>query len=160
MKRRTKVSLALLALAVAGFLFTRFVVSPFIVVGDSMTPTLQSWDLCLMARVHRYEPKRGEIVLFRTADDPPLYFIKRVIALSGETVAIEHGVVLLNGKPLDEPYTTINHAWELEPTEVRPERIFVIGDNRDYGREMYVHGLVATRLVKTRLLWSWRWKRE
>lgn len=97
--------------------------------------------------------------MFRTADDPPLYFVKRVIALPTETIAIEHGVVTLNGVRLPEPYTTVNPEWQMEPARVPAGKVFVIGDNRDRPQEDYVLGLVATRLVKARLLWHWRWKK-
>jgi signal peptidase I len=159
MKRRAK---SLLWLVVAGlglFFVVKFVVAPYLVVGESMTPTLQSWDLCLMQRVSRYQPKRGDIVVFRTADDPPLYFVKRVIALPGETISISDGVFKINGVPVLEPYTTINAGWQMEPTLVPVGKVFVVGDNRDFEREDYVQGLVATRLVRARMFWHWRWKR-
>lgn len=159
MKRRAQSLLWLLLVGVCAFLVVRFVVMPNVVVGDSMSPTLKSWDLCLMQRVYHYQPRRGDIVTFRTADDPPLYFVKRVIALPGETASIEHGVFYINGAPLSEPYTTINPEWQMERTLVPEGKVFVVGDNRDLEREVYVHGLVATRLVQARLLGHWRWKR-
>ena len=159
MKRRAKSLLWLLLVGACLFLVIRFVVMPNVVVGDSMSPTLKSWDLCLMQRVYHYQPQRGDIVTFRTADDPPLYFVKRVIALPGETASIEHGVFYIDGKPLSEPYTTINPDWQMERTLVPEGKVFVVGDNRDFEREVYVHGLVATRLVQARLLGHWRWKR-
>lgn len=159
MKRRAKSLLWLLIMGTCLFLVTRFVVTPYVVVGDSMTPTLKSWELCVMQRVRHYEPRRGDIVVFRTADDPPLYFVKRVIALPGETVSIEHGVFKFNGAPLSEPYTTINPDWQMEPLLLPEGRIFVVGDNRDFDLEDYVKGPVATRLVMSRMLWHWRWKR-
>jgi signal peptidase I len=159
MKRHTKRLLWLIAIGVGLFLVAKFVVKPYVVVGESMTPTLKSWDLCLMRRVYHYQPRRGDIVVFRTADDPPLYFVKRVIALPGETIAIESGVVTINGVSLTEPYTTVNPGWQMEPTPVPKGKVFVVGDNRDLEREDYVLGLVATRLVQARLFWHWRWKR-
>lgn len=136
----------------------RWVAMPFVVVGDSMAPTLHDWDLCLMRRTHPYEPRRGDIVVFRTADAPPLYFIKRVIALPGETIACAAGQMTIDGHPLPEPYTAANGEWELPPTKVPPDQIFVIGDNRRYLPEETVHGLVAVRLVQSRLLGHWRWR--
>ncbi|HUJ11109.1 MAG TPA: signal peptidase I, partial [Verrucomicrobiae bacterium] len=116
MKRLAKRLVWLIAFGAGILLFARFVVTPFVVVGDSMTPTLRSWDLCLMRRVYHYQPRRGDIVVFRTADDPPLYFVKRVIALPGESLAIDDGVVCINGVPLKEPYTTVNPDWQMDPT--------------------------------------------
>ena len=159
MKRYAIRLLWLIAVGVGLFLIAKFLVTPYIVVGDSMTPTLQSWDLCLMRRVYHYQPIRGDIIVFRTADDPPLYFVKRVVALPGETIAIEGGVVNINGVPLTEAYTSVNPDWEMDPTPVPPGKIFIVGDNRDLPREDYVLGLVATRLVRARMLGHWRWKR-
>jgi signal peptidase I len=159
MKRRAKSLLWLLVIGVGVFLVVKFIAVPRIVYGDSMSPTLKSWELCVMQRVRHYEPRRGDIVEFRTADDPPLYFVKRVIALPGETVSIEHGVFKINGAPLSEPYTTINPGWQMEPVLLQAEKVFVVGDNRDFDLEDYVKGPVATRLVISRMAWHWRWKR-
>ena len=51
MKRRTKSLLWLLIIGVCLCLVARFVVTPYVVVGDSMSPTLKSWELCIMQRV-------------------------------------------------------------------------------------------------------------
>jgi signal peptidase I len=152
MKRRAKISLLLLAVALAIFSLTRWVVMPYVVFGGSMEPTLRSWDICLMARVHRYRPQRGEIVMFRTADDPPLYFVKRVVGLPGEAVEIRHGVIAINGSPMET--SRLDPSWELERTTLPENRILVASDNPEFG-----YGVVATRLVRARLLWHWRWRR-
>ena len=158
MKRGARISLWLVAVVGLLVMTARFGVTPYIVYGDSMLPTLHSWELCLMARAHSYEPRRGDIVMFRTADKPVLHFVKRVIALPGETVTIEHGVVGIDGKPLDELYTTRNLGWEMTPTVVPSGKVFVLGDNRDVALEATVYGLVAARLIEARLLTHWRWK--
>lgn len=152
MRRWPKRLLVLLAVGAAALLLTRFVISPHVVFGESMEPTLRSWDICLMLRVRHYQPVRGEIVMFRTADDPPLYFVKRVVGLPGETVAIEQGIVAINAAPLETP--RLDPSWELEPTTLPAGKILVAADNPEYG-----YGVVATRLVKARLVWYGRWKR-
>jgi len=134
----------------------KFVATPFLVVGESMEPTLRSLDLCVLKRVRHYQPARGDIVMFRTADNPPLYFIKRVIALPGQTIAIESGFVKINGELLDEPYAPPNPGLELPATNVPPGKVWVIGDNR-WGS---LSTMVATRLVQAELIWHWRWKPE
>jgi signal peptidase I len=160
MKRYAKRLLWLIGIGLGLFLIAKFVVTPYIVVGESMTPTLQSWDLCLMRRLYHYQPRRGDIVVFRTSDNPPLYFVKRVIALPGEKVAISNGVFLINGVGLVESYTTLNPDWQRETTTLPSDKIFVMGDNRELPLEYYpVPGPVATRLVQARMFWHWRWKR-
>jgi signal peptidase I len=158
-KRRAKSIVCGVIVVLGVFLVAKFVAAPYVVVGDSMSPTLKSWDFCLMRRVRHYEPTRGDVVVFRTADDPPLYFVKRVIAVPGETIAIARGVFLIDGKPLPEPYTKPNPDWQMEPMAVPAGKVFVCGDNRDFEREDYVQGLVATRLVQARMIGHWRWKR-
>jgi|SRR5580704_1789850 signal peptidase I len=159
MTHRAKSLWRVLIIAAIVFLLIKFVAVPRIVYGESMSPTLKSWELCVMQRVRHYEPRRGDIIEFRTADDPPLYFVKRVIALPGETVAIEHGIFKINGAPLAEPYTTPNPNWQMDPIPLPAGKIFVVGDNRDFDLEDYVKGPVATRLVQSRMIWHWRWKR-
>jgi signal peptidase I len=158
-KGRSKRLVWLLVFGACIFLVVKFVATPYVVVGESMSPTLRTWDLCLMQRVRHYQPRHGDIVVFRTADDPPLYFVKRVIALPGETVSIESGVFQINGALLSESYTTINPGWQMDSTQVPGGKIFVVGDNRDFERDAYVQGLVAVRLVQARMLGHWRWKR-
>ena len=149
-------------LVVTGILWwgvTQFIGTPAVVVGESMVPTLRSWEVCWMQRVQPYVPARGDILMFRTADDPPLQFIKRVIALPGETIGIRAGQVLINDQPLPEPYTTPNPAWALVATHVPAGKVYVIGDNRTVPLDLTVHGLVATRLVQAKLAAHWRWRK-
>ena len=127
MKRRVKI---LLLVALIMFLLGKFVFSPYVVVGTSMMPTLRDMDLCLMRRTWHYRPARGDIVVFRTADAPPLRFVKRVVALPGETVSISNGVVRIDGAPLREEYTERNPEWNLPATAVASNKVYVIGDHR------------------------------
>jgi len=144
--------------AILWFVF-QFIGTPAMVVGDSMVPTLRSWDLCWMQRGRPYTPARGDIIMFRTADDPPLQFIKRVIALPGETIAIASGQVFVNHQPVTEAYTTLNPSWTLAATNVPIGKIYVIGDNRSVPMDLTVQGLVATRLVQAKLAAHWRWRK-
>lgn len=159
MRRRTRILCWLLGVVAVLFLLSRFVLKPCLVIGESMAPTLRPWDLCFMLRAYAYRPQRGDIVMFRTADDPPIYFIKRIIALPGETVAVSNGVIQLNGAPLAEPYTTNRSRWTLAPTNIPPDRVFVMGDNRAEGGTETWYGFVATRLIVGRMLWHWRWRK-
>lgn len=159
MKRRTKLLLGMALIAVGLGMVGKFVVSPYLVVGASMTPALEHMDLCVMRKVWRYRPQRGDIVVFRTADEPALHFVKRVVALPGETVAISNGVVVIDGAPLREQHVELNPEWDLPATAVSADKVYVIGDNRTVPLDETVHGLVATRLIKGRLITHWRWKR-
>jgi signal peptidase I len=74
-------------------------------------------------------PARGDIIAFTIPDQPDFTFLKRVIGLPGDTVEEEDGVVIVNGAPLDEPYT-IADKRTLGPWTVEQGHLFVVGDNR------------------------------
>ena len=74
-------------------------------------------------------PARGDIIAFAIPDQPDFTFLKRVIGLPGDTVEEVDGVVMVNGAPLDEPYT-IADKRTLGPWTVEQGHLFVMGDNR------------------------------
>jgi signal peptidase I len=90
---------------VALFLIT-FVIRTFYIPSESMEPTLQQRDVLLVNEfAYRFGgPHRGDIVVFRPPVASSNNFIKRVIAVPGDTLRIENGAVYVNGKPLREPY--------------------------------------------------------
>jgi signal peptidase I len=90
---------------VALFLIT-FVVRTFYIPSESMLPTLQQRDVLLVNEfAYRFgAPHRGDIVVFKPPVASPDNFIKRVIAVPGDTLRIYGGKVYVNGKPTDEPY--------------------------------------------------------
>jgi signal peptidase I len=98
------------------------------------------------------EVRRGEIVVFKHPPQPEIDFIKRVIALPGETVEIRRGRPLIDGRPLDEPY--INELYRLAdsygPVEVPAGQYFVMGDHRNSSRDSREWGFVPAELIKGR----------
>ncbi len=81
------------------------------------------------------DPKRFDVVIFRYPVDPEEKFIKRVIGLPGEKVAIEDGKIYINDSatPLDEPY--LPEEWLVGNDgmiyEVPENSYFLLGDNRN-----------------------------
>jgi signal peptidase I len=109
--------------------------TPFRVEGKAMGPTLHDnqtvWVDTGTYRVRT--PRRGDIVVFRAvpAGQPDRYFIKRIIALPGEMVAVRHQAVYINGHPLREPYVREQAMYTFPARRVPPNRYFVLGDNRN-----------------------------
>ena len=124
--------------------------------------------------------KRGHVVVFKFPEDPSRDFIKRVIGLPGEKVEIRDKQVLIDGRPLDEPYVhflepplrrddpeyglraeSIRDNWG---PEVVPEgQLFVMGDNRDNSRDSRFWGFLPRDQVKGRALlvyWSYEASRD
>jgi signal peptidase I len=118
-----------------------FVVQPFRVPSASMSPALEVGDVLLADRGTAGEARRGEIVVFDgtgyfapSAADGGRYWVKRVIAVGGDTVrcCTEDGALELNGAPLEEPYLpegTVPSTTEFD-LHVPEGRMFVLGDNR------------------------------
>ena len=80
-----------------------------------------------------HAPERGDVIVFHFPLDTSKDFIKRVIGLPGEVVEMHRCVVYINGQPLSEPYLkglTFNNC-EYGPTTIKPDSLFVMGDNRD-----------------------------
>jgi signal peptidase I len=137
---------ALVALAVV---VTRvFFVEPFRTDGVSMVPTLRSGDRVLVdKRAYRQGlPRRGDLVVFhapRTGD----VTLKRAIGLPGDTVAIEDGRLVVNGRRPVEPYTdpdAIDSVY-FGPVRVRSGTVFFLGDNRLDSRDSRDFGAVTQR---------------
>ena len=76
-------------------------------------------------------PKRGEIIVFEYPMEPGRDFVKRVIALPGETVSIEAGSILIDGDVLEEPYIVKKGQHYMSPILVPEGSYFVVGDNRE-----------------------------
>jgi signal peptidase I len=100
--------------------------------GISMEPTLKDGQFVVVNRLaYRWqEPERGDIIVFHFPSDPTRRFIKRVIGLPGDVIAVHDGQLDINGVTLEEPYISeaprYQGDWRLSPTEV-----FVLGDNRN-----------------------------
>ena len=93
---------------------------PVRISGISMEPTYDDGTVNLVNRFSYYwkQPARGDVVAIRTSGSH-IMFLKRIIGLPGETIAIEEGVVLINGKPLDEPYLLNRQPWDVFLPKIR-----------------------------------------
>ncbi len=134
-----------------------FIVAPFKIPSGSMHPTLIEGDRILVNRfIYRvHPPQRGDIIVFRYPVDRKRSFIKRLIALGGDTVEIRQGKLIVNGKPLDgigifahnyyyngEPFGEAGH-----PTPVPGGSYFVLGDNSASSHDSRFWGFVPKRFV-------------
>ena len=132
-----------------------FVIQAFRIPSESMKDTLLVGDFLF---VNKFEygpkipfthirlpgfrkPRTGDVIVFQYPLDPSTDFIKRCIATGGQTVEVRHKQVLVNGKPLIEPYVRHTDPRE-EPPAVSPrdnrraemvpaEMLFMMGDNRE-----------------------------
>src|ERR1022692_2506947 len=142
----------LISLAVSAF-FIIFLYQPVKVEGTSMMPTLEDQERVFINKfVYRLEPiERGDVVVFRYPRDTSKSYIKRVIAVAGDRVKIEDGMVYVNDRQIAETYVpqTYEDVRSYPETVVPPHSYFVMGDHRnlsndsrDFGPvdESYIYG--------------------
>lgn len=133
------------------------IMRPHKIDGESMMPNFQNAEYLLTEKVTYYlhKPQRGDVVVLR----PPQTvsqndeFIKRIIALPGETVGLREGHVFINGKRLIEPYianeVSTNGGSFLSDNAtytVPPDQYFLMGDNRPHSSDSRFWGPVPLNL--------------
>ncbi|MBH8598166.1 MULTISPECIES: signal peptidase I [unclassified Thermoactinomyces] len=122
---------AILLALILAVLIRMFVFEPFNVSGPSMQDTLFTGDLVMVDKlIYDFrEPHRGEVVVFHAPEQQD--FIKRVIALPGETIEAKNNKIFINGKMINEPYISEdNRTLDFDQVKVPPGDVFVMGDNR------------------------------
>ncbi len=130
-RARTVVSLsaqAVLLLMIAAAFFLR---TPQ-VDGLSMEPRVHAGEFVLINTLaYRFGAiQRGDVVAFRHDNPTPETYIKRIVGLPGERVAVTNGVVTIDGRALTEPYVQFPDKRSAPPVTVPPHAYYVLGDNR------------------------------
>ncbi len=119
------------------------------VLGMSMAPTLYEDQRLIIEKVsYRFHPpRRGDIVVLRAPQFGSELFIKRVIGLPGDTIAVQNGRLLLNGQPYEEDYLAVRMEFDFPPTVVPEGHVFVMGDNRNNSNDSRSFGAVPTESI-------------
>lgn len=182
----------IVALILALFIRT-FIVQAFKIPSGSMEPTLEIGDHILVnkfiygikipftsvALIPWEKPKRGDVIVFTYPLEPEKDFIKRVVAVEGDTVKIVNKRLYINGLEAHDPHAVYKEDTLLPgdlqkrdnfgPVSIPREKLFVLGDNRDRSLDSRFWGFVPLEDVKGKafiIYWSWdrqettvRWKR-
>lgn len=143
------------ALVVVAYLVFGYLLIPVRGQGPSMWPTLQDGQLVLVNRLAywRGEPRRGDVIAISLAGLRVVY-IKRIVGMPGERLRIDHGVVLVNGEPLDEPYVKQRRPWDVDEVTLGSGEYLVIGDNRGMSARNHDFGKMRRERVIGRVI-SW-----
>ncbi len=172
-----------IVIAVILALFIRsFVVQAFKIPSGSMLSTLQIGDHLLVNKfiygikfpmngkvlIPLKSPKRNDIVVFRFPKDRAIDYIKRVVAVAGDTVEIIDKQLYINGEATTNPHAqfttdnimkaTAGPRDNMGPVKVPEGKIFVMGDNRDNSYDSRFWGFVPLKDVLGKafiLYWSW-----
>jgi signal peptidase I len=130
-----------------------FVLEAFRVPSESMVPTLEVGDRFLTNKfIYRMrEPERGDIIVFRSVEGGDEDLVKRIVAVAGDEVAVENGVLRVNGVTQNEPFTNKGFPDDgsfFGPTRVSEGTVFVMGDNRANSRDSRFFGPVPVENIE------------
>lgn len=169
-------------------------VEPFVIPSGSMIPTLEIHDHIVVNKmaygirwpfgdsyiIQWKHPKPGEVVVFRYPENPEVFYVKRVVAVGGDEIQVQDGVISVNGQAYHQDskgggedmedfeyfketasartYTIRYGHKELSsygPFKVPEKSFFVMGDNRDQSSDSRVWGAIPERylLGSAKLVW-------
>ena len=148
----------------------------YVVDGNSMDPTLRNDQRVFVNKFVYFDPivfksylnlsfdstlnpKRGDVVVF----DPPFpydasgkQFVKRIIAIPGDTIENSSGIILVNGKPFGNDFGTTSEISEVPKTLVPEGYYYVLGDNRNSSNDSRNFGFVPRTSIIGRV-WVIYW---
>jgi len=191
---RENIEAIIIAIIIAMFIRT-FIIQAFKIPSGSMLDTLQIGDQILVNKfiygvkipftggktfIPVKDPEKGDIVVFKYPEDPSKDFIKRVVAIEGDTLEIVNKQLYVNDKRVEgEPYAVhktrdiipgkFSTRDNLRKIKVPENSLFVMGDNRDNSHDSRFWGFVDLKAVRGQafiIYWSWnknkfgvRWNR-
>lgn len=153
---------------VLAMIIRTFLVQAFKIPTGSMRPTLLEGDLILVNKFiygakipfvdvnlpAARQPRRGDVVVFIYPENPKKDFIKRLVAIEGETVEIENGTIFINGQPLLDTvfsqryyYNRGEFGQEGKKIVVPKNSIFVLGDNSASSQDSRFWGFVPRKNI-------------
>ncbi|GFR44261.1 hypothetical protein Agub_g5465 [Astrephomene gubernaculifera] len=153
--RISKDDLLTIALAVAiSYGIRTFVAEPRFIPSLSMYPTFDVGDRLIAEKVtYRFlrEPVSGDVIIFHPpreispTEQPSLFgddnvYIKRIVAVEGDTVEVHNGRTYVNGVARSEPFTAEHPLYEMPRVVVPPGDVFVMGDNRNNSYDSHLWG--------------------
>jgi signal peptidase I len=129
-----------------------FLYQPVKVEGTSMMPALVDQDRIFINKfVYRFggEIHRGDMVVFWYPGDATKSYIKRVVGVPGDTIEVQDGTVIVNGRQLRESYVPAEYKdHSMYPAyRIGPDEYFVLGDHRSSSNDSRSWGTVARKYI-------------
>lgn len=117
----------------------------FVIPTESMSPTITAGSRIVVRKdsFRDRDPEINELVVFKNPENRRQTYVKRVVATAGDVVEIREGVVLVDGKPLEEVPTIATDKANFEKMTVPEHHCFVLGDHRKNSKDSRHFGPVA-----------------
>ena len=160
---------SLILWAVLALLLRWYVLEPRWIPSGSMLPTLQLQDRILVEkvrpRVQRIQHRhlhRNDVVVFEPPEaliasgyDANAALIKRLVGLPGDVMAVEGGVLIRNGEPVNEPWLSENMDYAMAAITVPEDQLWVMGDNRNASLDSHLWGTLPEQNVIGTAIWRY-----
>ena len=151
MKKFLKELIPYIEIIVVVVLIRTFLVTPVMVSGDSMVPTLKNKEVLLLNKINYIinDIERFDVVVIELNNKE---IIKRVIGLPGETVEYRDNTLYIDGHELDNDYDFDTEDFDLESicncNEIPKDKYLVLGDNRKVSADSRIIGLIDKKDIK------------
>lgn len=165
----TSIILAVVLSVPIAFSIRAFAVQAFKLPSGAMLNTILIGDHILVNKlIYKFKsPMRGDIIVFKYPKDPNIYYIKRIVGLSGDTIEIKNKQVFINNALIEEKYiihsdgrmlsSDISPRDNFGPITIPDNSFFVMGDNRDNSYDSRFWGFVNLTEIKGKafiIYWS------
>lgn len=157
-KRPGRTLLRLALLVATAYILFGHMLKPVRVTGISMHPTYRDGRIILINRwAYAFSPpQRGDVVAVSAGplgQDRTVY-LKRIVALPGETFAILDGWFIIDGAVLEEPYVHRPQRWRQPPMDLGFDEYYVVGDNRSMHQTLHAQGVARREHIMGRVLFQ------
>lgn len=140
----------LAAAIVIALVVREFIFEPVRVDGHSMETTLTDGEVMFVSKMEYMfggEPERFDVVICHYPERGDTNFVKRVVGLPGDTVAINDGYLYVNGEKYEEEYLTYRPDYSMDPYTVPEGNYFVLGDNRSNSNDSHLIGPITRDMI-------------
>jgi signal peptidase I len=133
--------------------------------GFTMHPALQDGDCVFVSQMYylKHQPRRGDLVLLKSPENPDYWYIRRIVALGGEQLKIRGTHIIINGKEIKKSWNIYTDQGEpqgldnLPSYEVPKDSVFLLGDNADFSIDSRSFGAIPKGDLKGKVMviyWS------
>jgi signal peptidase I len=139
-----------------GFFLIRFFINPYVIHDTSMEPNLNKGDIVFAMKY--LEPKKGDVILFKSPLEKEQVMVKRIIGVADETVTLSNKTFIINQKPFTPSWKILredrrvfsekfSQRDSMPPLTIEKNHYFVVGDSPDRSFDSREFGTISKSLI-------------